>query len=219
MAEHLWERQEGETAKAYEAFEGYRMLGPDRTLQAAWEKYYTRPGTLRERTRKGRKEAGEVVGHFRRWYKRWRWTERAVAWDGEVAALARDQELDRELKAKLEEQEEDRRQRQLMQEEARAARAVGRRLLRRLLQGIEAGELEQMKAADLLPHLQKICGLLEVGQKLDRMFQGEPTDVTRLETDTQETVGKLLAILQEFVSPERWGELAEKLDGLEAAGV
>ncbi len=218
MAEHPWDRQEGETAKAFEAFECYRMLGPDRTLQAAWERYYTRPGRRRERRGKGKEEASQFPGYWGKWARAWQWRERAAAWDEEVAALARDQELDRELKAKLAAQEEERRQRQLMQEEARAARAVGRRLLRRLLQGIEGGELEQTKIADLLPHLQKISGVLEVGQKLDRMFQGEPTDVTRLETDTQETVGKLLAILQEFVPPERWGELAKKLEDLEAAG-
>lgn len=218
MGEQPWARQEGETAKAFDAFETYRMLGPDRTLQAAWEKYYTRPGTLRERRRKGKEEAGQFPGYWGKWASRWRWSERAAAWDEEVAALARDQELDRELQRRMAEQEEERRQRQLMKEEARAARAVGRRLLRRLLEGLERGELEHTKAADLLPHLQKISGVLEVGQRLDRMFAGEPTDVTRLETDTREIVQKLLGVLQEFVPAERWGELAEKLDELEETG-
>ena len=122
MPERLWERQQGESPKAFDAFECYRTLGPERSLQAAWEKHYTRPGTLRERTGKGRKEAGEVVGYFRRWYKRWQWAQRAAAWDEEVAAMARDQELDRELRARMAEQEEDLRQRKLMKEEARAAR-------------------------------------------------------------------------------------------------
>jgi len=212
---HPWERQEGETDSAYQAFELFRRLGPDRTVQRAWEKYWSRPGNRRKA---GGKQAGMAHGYFRAWSSRRHWHERALAWDAEVAALARDQELDRELKAKLAEQKEERRQRQLMKEEARAARAVGRRLLMRLLEGVEGGQLAHMQVADLLPHLQKISGLLEVGQKLERLFQGEPTDVTRLETDTQEVVGKLLAILQEFVPPERWGEIAEKLDSLEAAG-
>jgi len=215
MAEHMWDRQPGETDNAYHACELFRRLGPDRTVQQAWEQYWGRPGNRRKA---GGKQAGQAQGYFRAWSSRHRWHERAVAWDEEVAALARDQELDRELKARLEAQEEERRQRQLMQEEARAARAVGRRLLRRLLEGIEGGELEQTKVADLLPHLQKVSSLLETGQKLDRLFSGEPSDVTRLETDTQEVIGKLLAILQEFVPQERWGELAEKLDGLEIAG-
>jgi hypothetical protein len=211
MAEHLWERQEGETTRAFEAFEGYRMLGPERTLQAAWARYYTRPGTLRERQQRGKEEAGQFPGYWGAWATRWQWRERAAAWDGEVAALARDQELDRELKARLAEQEEERRQRGLMREEARAARTVARRALLRLLQGVDAGQLDRLSVLDLLPHLQKISTLLETGQKLDRLSAGEPSDVTRLETDTKETVTKLVEILQEFVPPERWEELAQRL--------
>jgi hypothetical protein len=216
MPEHDWERQEGESAKAFAAFECYRMLGPERTLQAAWERHYARPGRLRERTRRGREEAGQVVGHVRRWYKRWRWLERAAAWDEEVAALARDQELDRELQARAAAQEEEIRQRELMREEARAARAVSRRLLLRLLQGIEAGQLERLNAPDLLPHLQRISTLLETGQKLDRLGQGEPSDVTRVETFDHELTQKLVELVREFVPPERWESLAAKLDEIDS---
>jgi hypothetical protein len=214
MAEHPWEPMEGETAKAFEAFEYYRRLPPgERSLQRAWEHYWDRPGNARARHQQ---EAGKPHGHWTRWMSRWRWRERALAWDEEVAALARDQELERELKAKLQEQEEEIRQRRLMREEARAARAVGRRILARILQGVEAGQLEQMQVSDLLPHLQKASVLLEVGQKLDRLFSGEPTDITRQQTDTRETVRKLVDIMQEFCPPERWQELAEKINGIEA---
>jgi len=213
MAErHLWQRIQGETFKAYEGFELYRQLGPARSLQVAWEQYFTRPGTRRQR---GDREVTRFPGYWARWSTRWRWLERAMAWDEEVAALARDQELDRELKARVAEQEEDRRQRQLMREEARAARAVGRRLLMRLLQEVEAGKLECMGVTELLPHLQKISALVETGQKLDRLYSGEPTDVTRTETTRRAAVAKLVGVMQEFVPEERWGELAEKLDRLE----
>jgi hypothetical protein len=204
MPEHLWERQHGESAKAFAAFECYRMLGVSRSLQAAWEKHYTRPGTLLERTRRGREEAGLVVGYFRRWYKRWQWAERAAAWDEDVAAFARDQELDRELQARLADQEEDRRQRGLMKEEARAARAVGRRILLRILQGVEAGELERLKVPDLLPHLQKVATLLEAGQKLERLDRGEATD--RTETALTEEIGlgeRIAAALLEAVEAKQ----------------
>ncbi len=155
------------------------------------------------------------LGHFRRWYKRWQWAERAAAWDEEVAALARDQELDRELRARMGEQEEDLRQRKLMKEEARAARAVARQLLRRIMQGVGAGQLDGMKAPALLPHLQRISALLETGQKLDRLAAGEPSDVTKLQIDREELIPKLVAIIQEFVPEERWEAVAEKLDQLD----
>jgi hypothetical protein len=157
-----------------------------------------------------------VVGYFRRWYKRWQWAQRAASWDEELAALARDQELDRELKARLAAQEEEIRQRQLMREEAKAARAVGRRILLRILQAVDAGQLDQMDLSDLLPHLARASTLLEVGQKLDRLFAGEPTEVTRQEIDTRGTVRRLVAIMQEFVPEERWQELADKINGIEA---
>jgi len=217
MPEHPWERQQGESAKAFDAFECYRMLGPDRSLQAAWEKHYTRPGTLLARQRKGKEQAGQFPGYWGAWATKWRWRERAAAWDEEVATLARDQELDRELRARMADQEEDLRQRKLMKEEARAARAVARQLLRRIMQGVGAGQLDGMKVPALLPHLQRISALLETGQKLDRLAAGEPSDVTRLQTDREELIPKLVAIIQEFVPAERWEAVAEKLDQLDPA--
>ena len=214
MPEHHWERQQGESAQAYEAFEYYRRLPPgERSLQRAWEDHCNRPGQARERRGRG---TGGPHGHWTRWMSRWRWKERALAWDEEVAALARDQELERELKSRLAAQEEELRQRQLMREEARAARAVGRRILLRILQGVEAGQLDELALSDLLPHLAKASTLLEVGQKLDRLFQGEPTDLTRVETDAREVVGKLVAVMQQYVPEGKWEELAQKLDTLEA---
>jgi hypothetical protein len=160
-----WERQEGETAKGFEAFELFRRLGPARTVQAAWEQYWQRPGNRR---RTGGKEAGVPHGYFRAWSSRWRWHERAAAWDEEVAALARDQELDRELRARVVEQEEEQRQRQLRREEARAARTVGRQILVRVLKAIENRELEGLPLSSILPHLQKVGTLIDLGQRLEQ---------------------------------------------------
>jgi len=214
MTKHPWECQPGESAQAFEAFGHYRRLAPgQRSLQQAWEDYWNRPGNALQRSKKS---AGRPYGHWTRWMSKWRWQERALAWDAEQAEIERDQRLDRELRERAQAHEEELRQRQLMREEARAARAVGRRILLRILQGVEAGQLDQMQVSDLLPHLQKASVLLEVGQKLDRLFSGEPTDITRKETDTRETVGKLVDIMQEFCPPERWQELAEKINGIEA---
>jgi len=214
MAKQLWEPMDGETAKAFEAFDHYRRLPPgERSLQRAWEDYRQRPGNALQRSKKS---AGRPYGHFTRWMSKWRWRERALAWDAEQAEIERDQRLDRELRERAKAHEEELRQRQLMREEARAARAVGRRILLRILQGVDAGQLDELALSELLPHLAKASTLLEVGQKLDRLFQGQPTDVTRLETDRRETVGKLVAVMQEFVPEERWEELARKLDSLEA---
>jgi hypothetical protein len=210
-----WERQEGERAKAFAAFECYRVLGPTRSLGAAWERYCLRPGGRRDREHADPDGDRGFPGYWGRWSARWRWQERALAWDAEQADIERDERLDRELQARAREHEEEMRQRQLMREEARAARAVARRVLLRTLQTVDAGQLDQMNVPDLLPYLQKAATLLEVGQKLERLCLGEATDVTRLETDLHDTVIKLADIMQEFCPPERWEELVERLRRLE----
>ena len=207
MPEHPWARQAGETAKAFDAFELFRRLGPDRTLQAAWEQYFLRPGARHERGTKG---VGLAPGYFRRWSARRDWHERAVGWDDEVAALARDQELDRELKARVAEQEEQVRQRQLMREEARAARAVGRRGLLRILQEIESHKLDAMKLVDLIPHLKKFLEAVTEGQRLERLEAGEPTEITQQLSD--EVLEQMACVVRDFVPADRWHEAAAELD-------
>jgi len=185
MADHPWDRQPGETDSAYQAFELFRRLGPDRTVQAAWDQYWDRPGNRRKA---GGKQAGQAQGYFRAWSSRHHWHERAVAWDDEVAALARDQELDRELKARVAEQEEQIRQRQLRREEARAARAVGRRGLLRILQEIEGQKLDTMGLAELIPHLKKFLEAVTEGQRLERLELGEPTEIHQGEAETDQVM-------------------------------
>jgi hypothetical protein len=147
---------------------------------------------------------------------RWRWKERALAWDQGLAALARDQELDRELKARLAAQEEDLRERGLMRQEPRIARAAGRRILLRVLKQVEGGELDQLSLPELLPHLAKAATLLEVGQRLDRLLAGEPTEITRTETGNQAKADRLVAIIRRFVPEDHWQELSHELGNLEA---
>jgi len=185
MPEHPWARQAGETAKAFDAFELFRRLGPNRTVQAAWDQYWDRPGNRRKA---GGKQAGQAQGYFRAWSSRHHWHERAVAWDDEVAALARDRELDGELKARVAEQEEERRQRQLRREEARAARAVGRRGLLRILQEIEGQKLDTMGLAELIPHLKKFLEAVTEGQRLERLELGEPTEIHQGEAETDQVM-------------------------------
>ncbi len=54
-----WERQRGESAKAYEAFRTFRDVGPHRSLLGC-------------------------RSIERRWSYRWRWADRAAAWDVEL---------------------------------------------------------------------------------------------------------------------------------------
>jgi len=58
-----WERQTGESSKAYEAFKVYLELGSDRSLQRASE------------------VLSKSVPLMKRWGAQWNWVERARAWD------------------------------------------------------------------------------------------------------------------------------------------
>lgn len=67
-----FERVEGETQKAYQAFQKYLELGPERTLALATDAVYGRYAGG-----KRRQPAGQIV----KWSQRFDWHKRAQAWD------------------------------------------------------------------------------------------------------------------------------------------
>lgn len=68
-----WERQKGESDKAYEAFVTYRDMGTDRSIRAVAQKL------AKSRTQIGK------------WSSGWEWTERVRAYDNELEKEARAQ--------------------------------------------------------------------------------------------------------------------------------
>lgn len=74
-----WERQPGETAKAYAAFCAYRNLGSDkRSLEAVAAK-----------VAKGSRKGKEEPGYIKRWSSTHRWVERAAAYDDHLDEVRR----------------------------------------------------------------------------------------------------------------------------------
>ena len=79
MADEIkpWERQEGETARAYEAFSEYRDMGANRSLAKVGQKL------------------GKSKAQMEKWSKKYSWVTRAESWDIEEdrqirAALTKD---------------------------------------------------------------------------------------------------------------------------------
>lgn len=64
-----YERQPGETPKAWLAFQTFRDAGPGREVVGTYRTLYGRP------------QVTNVPGFFRTWQKDHRWEERAEAWD------------------------------------------------------------------------------------------------------------------------------------------
>lgn len=70
-----WERRPDEPSKWFDRFTVYRLLGPERSLYAAFVKYTARDGAKRREKYRG------VPGSWRDNAERWDWSERAEAWD------------------------------------------------------------------------------------------------------------------------------------------
>ena len=67
----LWERQEGESAQAFQGFAAYRDMGAERSLAKVAQKL------------------GKSKALMERWSVRWQWVMRADLWDDEMDRLSR----------------------------------------------------------------------------------------------------------------------------------
>lgn len=90
-----WERQKGESARAFHAFTHYRDLAEERSLDKAYRAHLDACGGKQ----RGSKEvaAKRYPGKWYEWYTRWRWKDRVGAHDAEIdrqkqAALAKERE-------------------------------------------------------------------------------------------------------------------------------
>ena len=71
-----WERQDSESAKAYEAFSVYRDMGADRSLAKVGQ------------------EIGKSTKMMEKWSKAHNWVERAEAWDREQDRILQKQQIE-----------------------------------------------------------------------------------------------------------------------------
>ena len=79
---HPWDRQEGESAAAYLAFQAYLGLGPKRSLDAAYR------GRYQKSNKKVTNE--RASGTWRKWSAENKWADRAAAWDAWQGKQVRD---------------------------------------------------------------------------------------------------------------------------------
>ena len=70
-----WERQKGESTRAYEAFTIYRDMGANRSLSKTWQ------------------NLGKSKGTITGWSSKWEWVKRAASWDAEQDRIARQEQI------------------------------------------------------------------------------------------------------------------------------
>jgi len=146
MAE-IWERQKDESSKAYAAFCVYRDLGPERSLDKALSEANKKPTNRR---------------HWSRWMEKYRWYERAQAYDDYI-----ERKMRKENEKKI-----------LDMSDRHARLAV-------VLQQKIAQRLQEIDPSELSPA--DIARWLDVATKLERLSRGEPTEIGKQEVQGQVT--------------------------------
>lgn len=89
-----WDRQEGETDKAYRAFIAYRNMGADRSCDAAYAQLYG-PHEVPKRS----------PPFFKRWCRDHSWVARASAWDTHLTYQTEEAFLEERLRRNREQAE------------------------------------------------------------------------------------------------------------------
>lgn len=119
MARRAWDRQPGESLKAYTAFAAYRDIGISRSIDAAWQRY---------------SETDKITpGYIRKWAVTYEWVERTRAYDQYIDAQAQ----------KKAERDAITRKAKMLERHA----ALGRVLQTKAIEHLQANKIDQPKDA------------------------------------------------------------------------
>lgn len=166
----LWERQTGETDRAFQAFGTYRDLGPSRSLaKTAQILSKTKQGTLQP------------------WSTSWGWVERASAWDDEADRNQRKRD-------ELERAETLRKMREGHVKAGQAMQQVAGLALQKKFTEESAGSaknLEDLSAGD-------IARLMDTGVKLELRARGEATERVEMR-EAIEWVERFVDVAMDYV--------------------
>jgi hypothetical protein len=89
-----WEQQPDESSAAFGAFVIFRDLGSKRSLDEAARRYHARPECDPNPSQITATKHKGASGRIREWAEKYRWRERARAWDEEVDRQAREAQIE-----------------------------------------------------------------------------------------------------------------------------
>jgi hypothetical protein len=157
---NIWDRQPDEPTRWFDRFERFRQAGARRTLLGCINA---------EREENGEKRYSSVPGSWTAASEKWKWRERATAWD----------DYQREL-ARKEEQEELTRRRRVHIAQAQ------------FVQGKAVERLKNLDAATLTPR--DVLAYLSEGVRLELLARGAPSEITeerRRELPAENTLARI----------------------------
>lgn len=170
-----WERQPGEPARAYAAFCLYRdMPATERSLRAVADRLYGSGGGNPASKRR------RAPGQLHKWSVRWRWVERAAAWDEEQDRVAREAQI--------------RAIQEMRDRHVREAMALQQKALERL---------RQMHPEELSP--KDVLAYFVEAAKLERLSRGEPDQIQEQRGDWVHAVLAAWARRQAEAGPQGGG--------------
>jgi hypothetical protein len=154
-----WERQKGETSRAFAAFACYRDMGSTRTLERVAAELRAAKPAATDGLPAGKK-TGSIPGRLGAWSSEFNWVERAAAWDREADGVR--------CKAHLDEI------RKMNERQAKAGL---------LLQSKGIARLNRMTDAQIdALTWSEVVSLLVKGINIERTARGEATEVVKQDT-------------------------------------
>lgn len=161
-----WERQDGESAKAFEAFRVYRDLGPNRSIGKALN---------------ASKGSGASKDMFKTWSARWKWVNRAAQWDSYLDEQRR-KETENEIT-------------KMNKRHAEQARIFQMKAMERI-RNINMEEIDASQAIRFLAEGVKIERLaMGISDKVEHEITGAGGGPIAVVDQTPERVAEILAIL------------------------
>lgn len=193
-----WERQSGESAPAYAAAWAYFQMGSERSLSAVARNFHKSKTLLA------------------RWSVRWRWAERAEAYDRHLHRLA----LDAQNKALAEEVERwEKRRSEQREREWSAAEALLSRA-QQMLQLPLTITTEDEGRTVIQParwSMRDVALFLDVASKLARRAAEMDTDNQKVDAKLKKALNEFFDKLETTLPEDLYGLVLEKLDEDEAS--
>lgn len=199
---NLWDRQPREPMNWFERFERFRLAGANRSMLAI---YKAEKAVTDAAKGKPYKEPKTLPKQWRDLSSKWRWRERAEAWDAHLIEIRREEEA----KRLAEEQEI---ARQFRRQSVQSMGILLTNLIEKMANTVENyGKMKEGRPAYMDGReINYIASAIATITKLSRLEFGEPTDITHSTVDSHDWRDRAIADIK--AGEIKFEALAEAFD-------